>query len=310
MPPESHQLDVAWKEAITEFIVPLLESVLPGIAAARDTSRAIRFLDKKLHELALTRKHGKGKKPQHLEVDILVELPLCGVPDIWLLLHIEVQGAGGKKDINERMYEYHQMIEAKYRKRVEGLLIATEPLKVSGELGKYEWHGFATNVLYEFKVIKTYEQDESKLIASNNPFDLMQLAALRAWKARKDEREKLEYAKEFVRLLRERKFDERTIALLMVFMEHITRMHEDSTEVEYANYVTEIEEKGEVSMPLLSIVQKHALAREHQQGVEKGIEKGIEKGKAETAARLKQLGVELEKIVQATGLTRKQVEKL
>ncbi|MGL4942118.1 MAG: hypothetical protein ACRC46_02880 [Thermoguttaceae bacterium] len=305
MPRTSHQLDVTWKDAITEFLVPLLESVLPDLAAVRDTKRDIRFLDKELHELAITRKHGKRKRPQHLEVDVLVELPLCGVPDVWLLLHIEIQGRGSKKDVNLRMYEYHQMIEAKYHKPVVGLLIATEPLKTVTKLGKYEWRGFGTKIVYQFNVIKTYALDESKLLASENPFDLMLLSALRAWKARKSEREKLEYAKGFVQLLRQRQFDENVIARLVVFMEYITRMHEDTTEIEYATYVDELDKKGETPMQML-IVEKHALKR----GRLEGREEGKLEGKLETAAILKQLGVELENIVKATGLTRAQVESL
>ncbi|MGL4942192.1 MAG: hypothetical protein ACRC46_03255 [Thermoguttaceae bacterium] len=317
---KSSQLDVTWKEAITEFIVPLLESVLPDLAVSLDPNREICFLDKELHELALTLKHDEQTtKLRRLEVDVLVELPLCGAPDVWLLLHIEVQGGGGKRDINRRMYEYHQLIEAKYNKHVAGLLIATEPLKTSGKLGKYEWRGYETVVIYKFKVIKTYDLDEAHLVASDNPFDLMQLAALRAWRARKNEQEKLEYAKDFVQLLRERNYSEAKIKRLMVFMERVIRIRDDSIEYEYIAYVDELEKKGEIPMQML-LNEIHALKQARERGRKQGLGRGFKigklegelkgelKGKLETAAGLKIIGMDVETIVRVTGLTREQVE--
>ncbi|MGL4943137.1 MAG: hypothetical protein ACRC46_08095 [Thermoguttaceae bacterium] len=307
---EPNQLDVTWKDAITEFIVPLVESVLPEVAGLLDTDREIRFLDKELHEVALTLKHGKRKRSQHLEVDLLVELPMRGVKqDVWMLLHIEVQGGGGKKEINRRMYEYHQLIETKYHKHVVGLLIATEPLKTEGVLGHYEWRFGGTVVIYQYTVVETYKRNEAELLESSNPFDLMQLAALRAWKARKNDHEKLEYAKAFVGLLRGRGYTEEQIVRLIIFMECITRIREYAIVNEYITYVNEFDEKGEPPMQML-IIEERALERGMKQGLEQGLEQGREKGKTETAKNLKRLGVDLAKIVKATGLTRKQVESL
>ena len=47
-----------------------------------------------------------------------------------------------------------------------------------------------------------------------------------------------------------------------------------------------------------------------ERGMKKGMEKGIEKGKIETARNLKQLGVSIDVIVQATGLSEEEVQQL
>ena len=46
------------------------------------------------------------------------------------------------------------------------------------------------------------------------------------------------------------------------------------------------------------------------EGIEKGIEKGMEKGKLEVAGNLLALGIEMDKIIKATGLTEDEIKKL
>lgn len=47
-----------------------------------------------------------------------------------------------------------------------------------------------------------------------------------------------------------------------------------------------------------------------EEGMAKGIEKGIEKGKAETAIKLLALGIDIQTIAEATGMTREEIEAL
>jgi predicted transposase/invertase (TIGR01784 family) len=47
-----------------------------------------------------------------------------------------------------------------------------------------------------------------------------------------------------------------------------------------------------------------------EKGIEKGIKKGIEKGKEETAAKLLALGIDVETIAEATGMSVKQIQAL
>lgn len=47
-----------------------------------------------------------------------------------------------------------------------------------------------------------------------------------------------------------------------------------------------------------------------EKGMEKGIEKGMEKGKLEVARNLLDLGLKIDKIIKATGLTEEEIKKL
>ncbi len=45
-------------------------------------------------------------------------------------------------------------------------------------------------------------------------------------------------------------------------------------------------------------------------GMEKGMEKGKKEGILETAKNLKNIGIDIDKIAKATGLTKEEIEKL
>ncbi|MBN2803868.1 MAG: hypothetical protein JXR91_12310 [Deltaproteobacteria bacterium] len=56
--------------------------------------------------------------------------------------------------------------------------------------------------------------------------------------------------------------------------------------------------------------EEEALKRGWKKGMEKGIAEGMEKGTLHAALNLKQLGVDIETISKATGLSPEQIEKL
>ena len=65
-------------------------------------------------------------------------------------------------------------------------------------------------------------------------------------------------------------------------------------------YMMESEERG----------LERGMKKGMEKGLEKGIAQGLEKGKIETARNLKQLGVSIDVIVQATGLSEEEVQQL
>ena len=55
---------------------------------------------------------------------------------------------------------------------------------------------------------------------------------------------------------------------------------------------------------------RKALKKDIEQGIERGIEKGIEKEKTITARKLKSLNISVDTIMQVTGLSAEEIEKL
>ena len=66
--------------------------------------------------------------------------------------------------------------------------------------------------------------------------------------------------------------------------------------------IDQLEGKGE---KIMTILEEREL-----RGIEKWIEKGIEKGKIEVARNLLSLGLDIDKIVKATGLSEEDIKKL
>ena len=55
------------------------------------------------------------------------------------------------------------------------------------------------------------------------------------------------------------------------------------------------------------IMDKHAI---HAAGYDKGLEQGLQQGKIEIAKKLKQRKIDIDIIIETTGLTKEEIEKL
>jgi len=149
--------DSLWKEVLSRHFVPMLRSVLPEMAQALDESRSVRFLETELRRLARFVKPYSQPSPDGKKfVDILAEVPLCSGEDAWILLHVEIQGRGGKENFPLRMHYYRCLLEGRYHRPVAGLALLIQPLPEDQEEGLYQWSMFRSKVLYEYPVFRLY----------------------------------------------------------------------------------------------------------------------------------------------------------
>ena len=263
-------------------------------------------------------------------VDILANVPLRTKDDAWVLLHVEVQGRGGNEDFPLRMHRYRGLLEGRYRRHVSALALLIEPLSEAQSCGVYSWEGYGTRVKYEFPVFKLYEGDEEALKASDNPFDWAHLAGLRAWKSRSSEPRKLSYLKEMLKLLDERGWPHADKAQLLVFMEGVIHLTEDESSREYEEWESTLEQAKEAGHMYVSIMERKGIEKGIQLGRTEGIQlgktegiqlgktegiqlgktEGIQLGKTETARNLIQMGLDLTKIAEATGLPLEEIQAL
>jgi predicted transposase/invertase (TIGR01784 family) len=101
-------------------------------------------------------------------------------------------------------------------------------------------------------------------------------------------------------------------------MRYIFNARADLTRADFNSVVKKIEttypEGSEVVMTLAEIFRKEGKEEGILKGMEKGMEKGIEvgakQGKIEVAKRLIKMGLSMEQIVDATGLPKKEIEKI
>ncbi|MCB8818112.1 hypothetical protein LJE72_21725 [Desulfosporosinus sp. SRJS8] len=69
-------------------------------------------------------------------------------------------------------------------------------------------------------------------------------------------------------------------------------------------------ERSEVVMTIAEKLITEGMEKGMEKGIEKGIEKGMEKGKLEVAENLLRLGMGIDMIIKATGLSEEEIRKI
>ena len=288
--------DSLWKEFLTLHFVSMLKSVLPAYADEINPDIPVRFLDTELRKLArYSRRYSESPPDTNKFVDMLAEVPLLSGGEAWILLHVEIQGRGGKENFPLRMHRYRCLLESRYNRPVAGLALLIQPIPADQEDGFYRWQGFGSEVFYSYPVLKVYDGDEEKLRMSDNPFDLAHYAGMQAWKQRKSDPRKLEYMKILLEELKKRGWTHEDKMALLWFIEGVMRIKD--VEV-WDQWEEELEQRKEAGEVYVSLMEK------------KGMEKGIEKGKHETARRMLERGMSVPVIIDLTGLTEDEILRL
>ena len=166
--------DSPWKEIIGQLFEPCLAFFFPLIHAAIDWSCGYTFLDKELQKLTPDAESGRHT------VDKLAKVKLLGGEELWLLLHIEVQGQRDK-GFAERMMVYHYRIFDQHRVRLVSLAVLSDNNR-HWRPAHYEREAFGCRHRLDFPVVKLldYREQLSALEQHHNPFALVVLAHLRA----------------------------------------------------------------------------------------------------------------------------------
>ena len=317
--------DTQWKNIIKMFFYPMLQSLMPKLAADADRSREPEYLEQELNDITAAIDGGA----QH--VDILAKVPMKRGRDIWLALHIEIQGAKGG-NLPERMFFYNSAIRLKHLKKANrdddknehgnrddaaenisagkkhskrgitdvvsfAILTAHRP---KGEEDFFERSSYGNRLLYEYPAIKLWELDETVLAESENPFDWALLSGLYVIKSGRKDISRFSYLKALGDMLDAKGWSLDEKVALYRFMEMILRPKSVKLQAQYKNWVSEKKKGGE--QVYISVAEEI--------GMEKGIGIGMEKGRAELVRSLLSLGVDREKIAEAAGLTVQELEEL
>ena len=161
---ERRSEDELWKEFLSVSFYNMLRSVLPDLANVADTTKPVRFLETELRRLArFTRRYSANPPDSRKFVDILAEIPLTSGENAWILLHVEIQGRGGKENFPLRMHRYRCLLEGRFNRPVAGLAILVQPIPADQTEGVYRWEGYGSEVTYRYPVFRIYEGDEDAL---------------------------------------------------------------------------------------------------------------------------------------------------
>ncbi len=168
--------DSLWKAILEDVFDDFLRFFFENADELFDMERGFQFLDKELEQLFPNTQDEFSPK----YVDKLVKVFTCEGQEQWILVHIEVHGSRDN-EFSHRMFQYFYRIYDKYQRPITAFAILTDRNK-HFQPHKFEQSYLGTTLRYDFNMYKIQEQDEAKLLESNNPFAMVVLTVLVALK--------------------------------------------------------------------------------------------------------------------------------
>jgi len=282
--------DILWKSILEDVFEDFLTFFYPDSEEIFDFEKGFIFLDNELQQLFPPEEHNYERK----FIDKLVQVYTKGGKDHWVLIHIEVQGHR-EKHFEERMFRYYYRIFDKYKKQISAFAILTDS-NSKFVPNQYNSSFLGTTIHYKFNTYKILGQSKEELISNPNPFSCVILAAMAAIEGElKGDDFTFQFKRELYNEFKKRTIPPKKKLAIALFLQ---------------NYVT---------FKNLQFSQKFndeiIDAKNKTMGIEEFIkqqikEEGKEEERMELASKLKNLGVELEKIASSTGLSIAEIKKL
>jgi len=297
-----NEYDRHWKRVIHSLFEDFVAFFSPGLYEMIDWDKPPDDLDKEFQKL------NPDGKSRDREADGLFKVYLKDGSEQWILVHIEVQGW---KDTGfaERMFQYFYRIFDAYDKKIFALVIYTEDYSETYTPPRYEYNFFGTKLNYEYNVYKIAEQDENELLQSTNPFAFVILATKKALYGKTAAQPtKLELKKQLLRVLAVMKdrlqLDKKDLLTLFIFMDHMIKL-ESQYQQEFNQEIKNWE--GGTMITYEDELKQEARKEGREEGREEGKREGRQEEKIEITRNLIKLGIPLDFIKKATGLSEKKV---
>ncbi len=261
--------DILLKSAFEEFFPDLLRFYYPDADAVFDMRRGFEFLDKELAELFPEPERQGGSR----FVDLLAKAYLNTGEEEWILVHIEIQKTTDK-NFTHRMLQYWYRIYDRYRVDITALAVFTGDKKQKCP-ARFHKSFMGTQITYEYNVYHILSHTEQELLAMNNPFALIVLAAQKALLTGKIPEDELAQHRLTVAraLIQSKKYNHEHIARFLFFLKNFVYIENKEINRNFDKEVDKLTGKKE-TMGIIETIKKI----EREEAFEKGIERGIEKG--------------------------------
>ncbi len=281
--------DSPWKEILTSYFPDFMAFFFPDAYADINWERGYVFLDKELRQV--TRDAELGRRL----ADKLVKVWRKDGEEIWVLVHVEIQGSEEGK-FAKRMFVYNYRIFDRYDHPVASLAILTDD-RPSWRPDRYGYTLWGCEMGIRFPVVKVLDHATrwEDLDASANPFAAAVMAHIKARETTKDSTERQRWKFALVRRLYEKGYDRQKITDLFRFIDWLMSLPEELEHL-FWQELEQYEEKK--AMPYVTSVERIGIKKGRQQGLEEGLQKGLQKG--QTTLLLKQLALKFGSAVDDT----------
>lgn len=209
------EYDSPWKQILQLYFQDFIQFFFPQAHEEIDWSRGNEFLDKELQQVVRDAVLGRRL------ADKLVKVYRTGGEESWIMVHIEVQSQE-ESNFAERMFVYNYRIFDLYKLPVASLAVLGDE-QVNWRPNQFGYELFGCRVNFHFPVIKLvdYQQRQSELEVSRNPFATVVMAHLKAIETRENRIERKQQKLVLVRRLYEQGFAREDIINLFGFIDWI-----------------------------------------------------------------------------------------
>lgn len=285
--------DILLKSAFEEAFPDLLHFCFANADDIFDMGKDFVFLDKELSELFPELEKQGGNR----FVDMLVKAFLKNGKEEWILVHIEIQRANDK-NFAERMFQYWYRIYDRYKADITALAVFTGN-KTQKRPNQFYKSFLGTEINYKYNVYHILDHSEAGLLAMDNPFALIVLAAQKALQMGRIPEEELNQQRLTVAkaLIKSKKYNHTRISRFLYFLKQFLYIGDSKINRKFDKQIDILTGKRN-TMGIIETIKK--IEREEafekgrkegiEKGMEKGMEKGIEEGKSEVVANLVDAG--------------------
>lgn len=258
------QFDTPWKLILEHFFKQLVEFFMPEAAAEIDWGKPHEFLDKEL--LAIQKKAKVGNKI----ADKLVKVFTKSGEEVWVILHVEVQGSK-EKEFASRMFEYYYRIYDKHKVAIMSMAILTDENTNwrPNNFHRSLW-GCDLNLLFPIVKLIDFKTQLATLKASSNPISKVVEAHLTALDVRGDNKLEFKNKLVLVKSLYTLGYTKEEVGLLYSFIDYLLALPEELEE-EFIQNMREFEENNEM----------HYITSAERLGMKKGKLEGKLEGQQE-----------------------------
>ena len=272
---QTTEYDSPWKEILRAYFKDFLAFFLVEAHDGIDWQREPEFLDKELDRIT------KEAQAKNRRVDLLVKVWLLNGDELWVLIHVEVQG-NRDPEFAERMYTCQHRAYDLHRRLVVGLAILADE-EANWRVSEYRQEIFGSEVVYKFNAVKLldYLDHLSDLEMSSNPFAIVTLAHLRAKQTKNQPEKRYREKRILTRNLCQRGFNRQGIIDLYRFIDWVL-----SLPAKLDNQFWEEQSNFEENQGMQYITSVERIGEER--GILIGERKGRQEGEAKMLTRLLQ----------------------
>jgi len=244
------------------FFEQFMAFYFPIAHAGIDWIRKYEFLDKELQKVVRDAEAGR----QH--VDKLIKVFRKDGENIWLLVHVEVQGQVDQ-EFDKRMYRYHYRLYDRYDRQVVSLAILTDDNEHwrPGEF-QYELWGCKSSLLFPVVKLLDYKQRWAQLEQHPNPFAIITMAHLKAMATQRQPEDRFSAKFALIKMLYERGYSRQQILELFRFIDWVMKLPDD-LEDKLNDAINKFEEEQQMQY------KTYGERKAEQQGLQQGLMEGI-----------------------------------